>query len=63
MWWQIKYSPYSIDSISNNDNASSVLYLNSLINAIFDCKQFCLSNSNVDSMLALEITMTVSGSE
>jgi len=47
----IEYLPYSMDSISNDNNVSSVLYLNSLINAISNCKKFYLSSGDIDSMI------------
>ena len=40
-----------MDSISNDNNVSSVLYLNSLINAISNCKKFYLSSGDIDSMI------------
>ena len=40
-----------MDSISNDNNMSSVLYLNNLINAISNCKKFYLSSSDIDSII------------
>ena len=40
-----------MNSISNNNNMSGILYLNSLINTISDCKQLCFSSSNINSIM------------
>ena len=40
-----------MNSISNNNNMSGILYLNSLINTISDCKQLCFSSSNINSII------------
>ena len=40
-----------MNSISNNNNMSVILYFNSLINATSDCKQFCFSSSNINSIM------------
>ena len=40
-----------MNNISNNNNMSGILYLNSLINATSDCKQFYFSSSNINSIM------------
>jgi len=51
MEWWVKDISCQVNSISNDDDVSYIKYLNYLINATSDSKQFCLSRSNVNNII------------
>jgi len=51
MRWWIKYASHWMDSISNNYDVWCISNLDCLINSISNCKQFCLSWCDIDSMV------------
>jgi len=51
MEWWVKDISCQVNSISDNDDVSYIKYLNYLINATSDNKQFYLSRSDINSLM------------
>ena len=51
MEWWVKDISCQVNSISDNDDVSYIKYLNYLINATSDNKQFYLSISDINSLM------------
>jgi len=48
---QIKYLPYSMNGISDDNNILDIWDLNSLINSASNQEQFCLSGSDISCIM------------